>query len=173
MIQIVVRVAELVDDQYGNYLLQHLLQLNDHSISKTIHNTLKGRYRELSKHKFSSNVVEKTMLSGFSDIRSEVLGELICPDEMVDLLQDSYGNYVMQNALSLVEGDQALALIRVIYSCIDSLRKKIQKKWEKLLKTAAFRVTGSEDLDAIVAMSKKVSTPASSAWKQPQKRVKS
>ena len=53
---------EFVVDQYGNYILQYIIDMKDLAINCQIADKLAGRFVELANHKFSSNVIEKVLL---------------------------------------------------------------------------------------------------------------
>jgi pumilio RNA-binding family len=59
--RIVDDALRLADDQYGNYVLQHLLELGPTVQLKRLRAALKGKYAELSRRKCASNVVEKSL----------------------------------------------------------------------------------------------------------------
>lgn len=50
---------ELVRDQFGNYVVQYVVDLKDMETNGHIIDKLKGTIMELSNEKFSSNVIEK------------------------------------------------------------------------------------------------------------------
>jgi len=129
---ILFHVELFANDQYGNYLLQQVLLTEDPSALALLHRSLQGKYFSFSRFKFSSNLVEKCLSVFDAYLREEVVAELMSGD-IATLLQDSFGNYVMQNALQVSTGVQAQELISRIRSVLVYLRKGIQKKWEKLL----------------------------------------
>jgi pumilio RNA-binding family len=51
----------MVRDQYGNYVIQYVLDLKDMNVNGRIVDKLKGIVMELSNEKFSSNVIEKVL----------------------------------------------------------------------------------------------------------------
>jgi len=57
--ELLVAVDSMLTDQYGNYVIQHVMEsgIPAHK-SKIVHAT-RGRVQELSCHKFASNVMEK------------------------------------------------------------------------------------------------------------------
>lgn len=154
--KILEQVLMLVNDQYGNYLVQHIIDrsiinqknageqadMKDSSKGNAIeflHGKLKPYYCQLSKQKFSSNVVEKCLRVGDAKWQAEIIQELMdtksskMDNSVLSLLQDSYGNYVMQNALNVAEPDQASQLVKMIKPHLSALRKNIRKKWERLI----------------------------------------
>jgi len=110
----------LVQDAFGNYVVQYALDLNIPTLPTELIKQLHGQLHYLAKQKFSSNVVEKCLKVGYAECVLRVLRELMGenPDpkvsprplsaseselvqqKLIDLLQDSYGNYVIQTCLS-------------------------------------------------------------------------
>jgi hypothetical protein len=150
--KVVESLLEFVNDPYGNYLIQHLLERcggispdavadedqEDASkvfakINWTLHSVLGGNYAWLARQKFSSNVVEKCLRTFDAKLRSEVITELTQEGTVATLLQCSFGNYVMQNVLDVADSEQAQLLIARIQPDLLLLRKNIRKKWERLL----------------------------------------
>lgn len=140
--QVIESALSLVNNQYGNYLIQHVFELGDEKIRCILHDQFKGHYREFACQKFSSNVVEKCLNLLPAAGKEEVVAELMAPESIGVLLQDSFGNYVMQNALNTSQGAQCLELISRIRPILGILRKKIQAKWIRLLQMAEDRVNG-------------------------------
>mmetsp|Transcript_596 Transcript_596/g.1111 ORF Transcript_596/g.1111 Transcript_596/m.1111 type:complete len:933 (+) Transcript_596:101-2899(+) len=138
-----------VNDQYGNYLLQHVLE---HSKTVTtdpsffdisgsfdtlcydqLHQGLKGHYSWLSRQKFASNVIEMIVRSAKESVRTEVIEELTAEKVISRLLLCSYGNYVMQNVIEVCTPEQVALIFRKIQPDLPFLRKNVRKKWERLL----------------------------------------
>lgn len=51
----------MVSDQYGNYVVQYVLELGNLNKNAMIADALKGQVARLSAGKFSANVVEKVL----------------------------------------------------------------------------------------------------------------
>ncbi|KIY91994.1 hypothetical protein MNEG_15969 [Monoraphidium neglectum] len=82
-----------------------------------------GHYGELSMQKFSSNVVEKCLkLGGLVELRQDVIREVMVSPLLPRLLQDSYGNYVVQSALAVSSGQLHQDLVEAIRPYVASLR---------------------------------------------------
>lgn len=58
-----------------------------------------GRYVELSKQKFSSNVVEKCLKIFSENDKAKIILELLSAPRFDQLVQDPYANYVVHTAL--------------------------------------------------------------------------
>eukprot|EP01129_Flabellula_baltica_P005174 TRINITY_DN1847_c0_g4_i2.p1 TRINITY_DN1847_c0_g4~~TRINITY_DN1847_c0_g4_i2.p1 ORF type:complete len:540 (-),score=130.81 TRINITY_DN1847_c0_g4_i2:17-1636(-) len=98
---------ELVQNAFGNYVVQYILDYNIPGLPLHILKTLDGEMYKMSKQKFSSNVIEKCLKKGdFKAIR-KAINEFCSSDEpekrkskkLFLLLGDSYGNYVIQTCL--------------------------------------------------------------------------
>ncbi|CAK7198909.1 hypothetical protein SEUCBS139899_001577 [Sporothrix eucalyptigena] len=89
----------LIQDPFGNYVVQYIIDLNDHNYTEPLVAQLRGRICALSRHKFSSNVVEKCLRCSLDPSRDMIVEELLQPGEIDRLLRDSFANYVIQTAL--------------------------------------------------------------------------
>ena len=118
----------LLDDQYGNYVIQHVLQFGrvkdrDMILQIVVENGL----LKLSRQKFASNVVEKLLKYGNADQRKAVVREMLKvveePCEYVEegevgssvvllMVRDAYANYVVQTTLDVIpESDEKTLLL--------------------------------------------------------------
>jgi len=110
-------------DAFGNYVVQYVLDIGQTGPSGAIMESLMGHYGELSMQKFSSNVVEKCLkLGGLEEVRNRVVRELTASPLLPRLLQDSYGNYVIQSALAVSSGDVHSGMVDAIRPHVGSLR---------------------------------------------------
>lgn len=88
---------------------------------------LEGNYGYLSMQKYSSNVVEKCLKFSGDEQRARIIRELIDNSQLGQILQDPYGNYVVQSALAeskvrflnyfLIRGYQYYLLALSLYMC--------------------------------------------------------
>jgi len=109
----------LLDDQYGNYVIQHVLQFGRQSDRESILNiVVESGLLTLSKQKFASNVVEKLLKYGTPQQRKAVVREMLkVVDEQAGvvkpansegtsvvllMVRDAYANYVVQTTLDVV-----------------------------------------------------------------------
>lgn len=80
----------LLQDGFGNYCLQYVLDLGQQDVNGSIMEKLEGHFPELSQQKFSSNVVEKCLkLTGaeLGDRREQIVQEIIKTPLLPRLLQ--------------------------------------------------------------------------------------
>jgi len=110
--------VDLVQDAYGNYVVQYVLDLDMPNLATELIERLQSKLYYLARQKFSSNVVEKCLKVGNGHAVTRIMRELLFenPDpngiptplpgkeqaqtKLFSLLQDSYGNYVVQTCLS-------------------------------------------------------------------------
>ncbi|EGC34611.1 hypothetical protein DICPUDRAFT_98148 [Dictyostelium purpureum] len=132
--QLVDRITQhslkLVQDQFGNYVVQHLLSKNKSYSSKLIKSLL-GNIAELSVQKFSSNVIEKCLQVADTETYESIIKEITEAD-ILNLLQDKYANFVIQTALDVADEAQHAKLVKLIVPYIHQIKTPyvihIQKK---------------------------------------------
>ena len=61
----------LICNQYGNYVIQQLLEISPKCVTDTIKEFMLTKYSDYSKHKFASNVVEKCLEHTLYDFKKE------------------------------------------------------------------------------------------------------
>jgi len=71
--------------------------------SNALWKALQGSVVELSCNKFASNVVEKCLFHVTADVQHLILAEMYDagPNVLYDMLQDSFGNYIIQSSIAL------------------------------------------------------------------------
>eukprot|EP00547_Thalassionema_nitzschioides_P001271 CAMPEP_0194217010 /NCGR_PEP_ID=MMETSP0156-20130528/20144_1 /TAXON_ID=33649 /ORGANISM="Thalassionema nitzschioides, Strain L26-B" /LENGTH=944 /DNA_ID=CAMNT_0038945919 /DNA_START=131 /DNA_END=2965 /DNA_ORIENTATION=+ len=124
----------LLDDQYGNYVIQHVLQYGRHEDRESVmHIVIANGLLQLSKQKFASNVVEKLLKYGTPNQRNILVREML---QVVDdlntggssvvllMVRDAYANYVVQTTLDVVsEGDEKKLLLEELNAHSTQLRQ--------------------------------------------------
>jgi len=100
-------VFELMQDQYGNYVVQYCIDRAGNDFLAELTDRVEGRVANLSRQKFSSNVIEKCLHRADRRTRGRLIAEIITPDTMTQMLYDQYANYVVQRALSVADQEQA------------------------------------------------------------------
>eukprot|EP00978_Attheya_sp_CCMP212_P031490 scaffold119195_cov50-Attheya_sp.AAC.2 len=139
----------LLDDQYGNYVIQHVLQfgrnLDRDSILALIY---ENGLLILSRQKFASNVVEKLLQYGSPEQRNAIVREMLkFVDETtgVELLKenggssvvllmvrDAYANYVVQTTLDVVaEGEEKRRLLEELNANSELLEHDERDEFQK------------------------------------------
>ncbi|MDP2434839.1 MAG: hypothetical protein Q8P67_03770, partial [archaeon] len=117
----------LVQDQYGNYVIQHVLVNGAKKHKMVVIQKLKSQFAKLSQHKFASNVVEKCVQYADPPNRNMIIEELIGanqdPSHLITIMKDQYANYVVQKILDYVDNAKREELIARIRPLLPSLRK--------------------------------------------------
>lgn len=84
-----------------NYVVQFVFEIHVPWATAEIIDQLEGSYVDLSIQKYSSNVVEKCLKYAGEERRLSIIQELINNPRLDQIMQDPYGNYVIQAALNL------------------------------------------------------------------------
>lgn len=122
--KIIQYLSGLINDQFGNYIIQFLLDIKelDYYLLNEMFNKLHNELIQLSCLKFSSNVIEKFIKKLFHIIKSSIKGEFLpnINDGVINetmnilltiidsftlnlniLIRDNYGNYALQTLLDV------------------------------------------------------------------------
>lgn len=113
---------DLVRDPFGNYVLQYIIDLNETLFTEPLVQQFRGKITELSRHKFSSNVIEKCLRCGNEESKDLMVTELLAPGEMDRLLRDMFGNYVIQTALDHATYLMKVQLVEAIRPILPNVR---------------------------------------------------
>ncbi|CAI9268609.1 unnamed protein product [Lactuca saligna] len=112
----------LSQDPYGNYVVQYVFELQVPWATSAILDQLEGNYGDLAMQKYSSNVVEKCLKYAREERRICIVNELMGNPRLDQIMQDPYGNYVIQAALRSSKGALREALIEAIKPHVPALR---------------------------------------------------
>ncbi|XP_044464061.1 pumilio homolog 6, chloroplastic-like isoform X2 [Mangifera indica] len=111
-------VCALAQDQYGNYVTQHVLERGNTVERSKIIGKLSGHIVQLSQHKFASNVIEKCLEYGGIAERAVIIDEIVGQNEGNDnlliMMKDQFANYVVQKIFEIcTDSQQAMLLSRI------------------------------------------------------------
>lgn len=123
----------LVQDPFGNYVVQYIIDLNEPTFTEPVVGMFQGCISQLSRHKFSSNVIEKCLRCSQAQSKDMIVEEMLAPQEMERLLRDSFANYVVQTALEYSTPHQKHRLVEAIRPILPQIRstpygRRIQAK---------------------------------------------
>lgn len=96
-------INSLITDQFGNYVCQCLISLNEDWIISKIFQIISNQLISLCKEKYSSNVIEK-----FFEIKNKKFANDIAKlvlknnSEILELICNDYGNYIIQRIMITV-----------------------------------------------------------------------
>lgn len=88
-------------DPWGNFVLQHVLELHNPLYNEKICSQLKGNYERISVQEAGSYVVQKCLQTPVG--MSYAVKELIKSKKLLQIAKDKYGNYVVQSALEVTK----------------------------------------------------------------------
>jgi len=163
-IRILNRADDFVNHKYGNYLIQTLVEMGrnhilDHIqittpeaqdsritnyVFASVHAYMQGKYAHLAQQKYSSNVIEKMLGVSSRIIRSQIILELIeYPDMFFRVLNDQFGNYVVQNAIFAASRQEFEMLRKMILPITAKVPHAVGGKWRRLLRMADKKLRNS------------------------------
>ena len=104
---------DLVRDQYGNYVVQHVIQYSRPADRATVLARVKRDLFVFAQHKFASNVVEKCLQFGGAANRTAMVDELLSGEggpqsQLMVLIRDQYANYVVQKVRDGLKEEKGL-----------------------------------------------------------------
>ena len=122
-------LIDLCRDQFGNYVIQHLLDKMGGKNCIPIYQELKGRIYEMSIHKFASNVIEKCLYNGTDEQKAEIINELLIKgdnahDSLISLVKDKFGNYVVQKMIEYAPEESRKLIVEHIMNNPELRKKK-------------------------------------------------
>ncbi len=92
-------LLEIIQNPYGNYVIQHLIIEWGLDYSRSIINSITDNIISLSMHKFSSNVVEKCLEIDDVNMKRKIYKEIFNQSKISSLVKNKYGNFVVQKAI--------------------------------------------------------------------------
>lgn len=113
----------LVQDPFGNYVVQYILDLNEPSFTNPLCATFGGNIPQLSKQKFSSNVIEKCLRTADNYMKREMIEEFLAGNELEKMLRDSFANYVVQTAMDFCDPDTRNRIVEAVRPILPSIRQ--------------------------------------------------
>ncbi|KAJ6806026.1 pumilio-like protein 1-like isoform X2 [Iris pallida] len=149
MEEILDSVCTLAQDQYGNYVVQHVLQHGKAEERSCIISMLAGQIVKMSQQKFASNVVEKCLAYGSHGecqlLINEMLGSTDENEPLQAMMKDQFGNYVVQKILETCDDQNRELILSRIRVHLNALKrytygKHIVARVEKLILTGERRM---------------------------------
>ena len=124
---VVVKAVDLSKNQYGNYVVQKVLESGKGALVTKIVERLRGNYFEFSMHKFASNVMEKCIRNASPSEQMMIFTEIIGTegnwetDRILQMSVDQFGNYVVQRIMKHGNKEQRDAIADAVYDNYDDL----------------------------------------------------
>ncbi|CAN0854310.1 Pumilio homolog 2 [Linum grandiflorum] len=127
MDEILGAVSLLAQDQYGNYVVQYVVEHGKPHERSTIIKEVAGKIAQMSQQKFACNVVEKCLTFGDKDERQLLVNEMLgTTDEnkpLQAMMKDQYANYVVLKVLETCEDQQLELILTRIKVHLNALKK--------------------------------------------------
>ncbi|CAO1602339.1 hypothetical protein XANCAGTX0491_005955 [Xanthoria calcicola] len=121
--QITANAFSLVQDPFGNYVLQYIVDLQEVAFTNPLCYSFQGHIPLLSKQKFSSNVIEKCLRGAEPLVARMMIEEMLNSNELEKMLRDSFANYVVQTALDYADSETKSMLVEAIRPILPSIRQ--------------------------------------------------
>ena len=129
----------LIVHQYGNYVIQVIMENWEDNELQDIINLCKDKYLFLSNQKYSSNAVERIIEKNKENLEYYI-NQICCENILFEVIKNNFGNYVIQKAVKLSSGKIQEKLIKEILKNLDKLEdKKIINKWKMIISNTNFK----------------------------------
>lgn len=124
---------KIVYNQFGNQVIQTVIQYWDINQLEELINVIQCDFVELSIGKYSSTVIE-AFLEKNDYLFSLFIKEISKKNQMIQIMKNCYGNYVIQKALKISSGFIKKYLIEYINKNLYKLNEeKLIMKWVNIL----------------------------------------
>ena len=134
--EVTTKLGVFTTDPYGNYVVQYVLSHGDSQSIDTIFAYLRDHFYQLSIHKFGSNVLEKSLRleqkgkkeneeeNNSSTRSASLIDELLklSLDQFSTVLNDSFGNYVLQTCLDVAQLVQMTKLREMLVPLLPEIK---------------------------------------------------
>ena len=122
---ILTNAITLITHQYGNYIIQFLIQTKHQLISFRLIVILLPHFSKLAKMKYSSTVLEKCFEYCNEQSKSFLYNVLYNKGVVKSLIFDKFGNYVVQKAIDSAKDEKIrFYLLRLIAPMINDVKKE-------------------------------------------------
>ena len=129
---------KLIVHQYGNYVMQVIIENWEDNEIKEIIGLCKDKYVSLSNQKYSSNAVERIIEKNKENLEYYI-EQICCENNLIEVIRNNFGNYVIQKAVKLSSGKMRKKLISKIIKNLNKLGdEKIINKWKYIISNANF-----------------------------------
>lgn len=113
----------LVQDPFGNYVVQYILDLDEPTFTMPLCQNFKGNIPALSKQKFSSNVIEKCLRTADMETKRSMVEEMLHANEIEKMLKDSFANYVVQTAMDHADPETRQRMVETIRPMVPAIKQ--------------------------------------------------
>ena len=97
--------------------------------------------------KFSSNVIEKCIEFGSQEFIMRFIDEINEKERIVDVIKNSFGNFVIQKALKMANSFNLFKLVNSIKMNLEKIQeKRVVSKWRSIIKPYESKLKYFENL---------------------------
>lgn len=125
--------VQLMQDPFGNYAVQHMLETWGWDACSGVLGQVKGRLAQLSSQKFASNTVERILEQAPAQAREQLLSELLEPVKLRELLGNKFAQFVFKKAILLCGTTFRMQLQRAVAEILPTAQSKQRPKWQAVL----------------------------------------
>ena len=121
-IKIIDNIEKLINDKYGNYSVQAIINKLDEekNLIEPLYLYISNNIVNLSKQKCSSNVID-TFIMKKDDYSKMLVNDMIKKNIIKEIIKDQYGNYVVQKAMNISDEETVNKIINQIKPIIPEL----------------------------------------------------
>ena len=114
---------ELINDQFGNYVIQYVVGCNVDIVNKKLLNLIMNNLLSLCTEKYASNVIEKFIY--FNSPESRIFLNKIISDNNIlfQIITNQYGNYIIQRIINTIDRETRIKVLKTILCWIDDIKK--------------------------------------------------
>eukprot|EP00466_Bigelowiella_natans_P013025 jgi/Bigna1/133099/aug1.20_g7807 len=120
--EILEQTQGLAKNQYGNYVIQHVLIHGSARHRAAVIKSFQGILLPLSKHKFASNVIEKCVTHATRQERQMLIEEILGTDSrnalnppLMGMVRDQFANYVVQRLIDVMDPEQRYIYLSYVF----------------------------------------------------------
>ena len=140
-------IARLCIDSHGNHVVQRILQRLPHSHNRFVFEAVALHVNDVARHRHGCCVIQRCLdfnneNGNESRARTQLVSRIVDTSITLDLMQDAYGNYVVQYVLDVCGDDEAAAVCESVVGNIAPLavQKFSSNVIEKCLERSSDRV---------------------------------
>ena len=115
--------SSLITDQFGNYVIKTILVMDNPDFSNIIGEKIYNNISYYSKHKYSSNIVEKCFDFCRGICLNKLIGRVQQEQCLKELILDEHGNYVVQKVLSISSKKKKEDMLSIIKGLFHLLKQ--------------------------------------------------
>ena len=123
--------VKIAQNAYGNYAIQYILEIWSPEDNDKINKRIINSVNMLSKQKYSSNVVEKSIEFFDKKNRDKLINNLCFCEDTISLIKNKYGHFVFNRAIKYMSQDFKTKLSIKLQNDMVNLSSKEKSKIRK------------------------------------------